>query len=251
MAAYNLGFITDDHLFGHVLSTVKKYRFHIDLKSFNANLIDPIKFTFDSIVYRRSIEELIDLEVQRQIDKSNGNTIGDFHQHIFKFIGHEWKIPSKGFDVINEKKNIFCEIKNKHNTMNSASSQKTYMKMQSKILENDLAVCYLVEVIAKSSQDKKWVVSIDGVQMSHSKIRRISIDKFYELVTGDQYAFKKLCEVLPRVIKDAAATLNAENMENSIFKELKDLSPNILNSLYLLSFKKYEGFDSLNVSNQC
>jgi len=44
---------------------------------------------------------------------------------------------------------IYVEMKNKHNTMNSSSSQKIYMRMQNKILENPKAVCMLVEVIAK------------------------------------------------------------------------------------------------------
>jgi len=51
MSKYNLGFISDEDLFNHVKETVEKYRFKIDLKKFNKNLIDPIKLTFDSKVY--------------------------------------------------------------------------------------------------------------------------------------------------------------------------------------------------------
>ena len=40
-------------------------------------------------------------------------------------------------------------MKNKHNTMNSSSSQKTYIKLQQKLLEDSNATCYLVEIIAK------------------------------------------------------------------------------------------------------
>ena len=126
--------------------------------------------------------------------------------------------------------------------MNSASSQKTYMKMQNKILEDDRATCLLVEVIAKNSQDTKWVVSVDGKQMAHKNIRRVSIDKFYELVTGDKDAFRKLCSVLPRVIKDVVSEKSLEMMENTVFSDLEKISPDILRSLYLLSFEKYEGF---------
>lgn len=38
--------------------------------------------------------------------------------------------------------------------MNAASSQKTYMKMQSCLLDDDEAVCYLVETISKKSKDE-------------------------------------------------------------------------------------------------
>jgi len=37
-------------------------------------------------------------------------------------------------------------------------------------------------------------------------------------------------------------------MQNSVFEELQRISPNILKSLYLLSFAKYEGFDSFDIS---
>ncbi len=36
-------------------------------------------------------------------------------------------------------------------------------------------------------------------------------------------------------------------IENSVFNELKEIDKNVLKSLYLLSFKKYEGFKNLNI----
>jgi len=150
---YNLGYISDEDLFHHVKETVEKYRFKIDLKKFNKNLIDPIKLTFDSKVYNKSIEEIIESEIIRQMDKSNTNHIGYFHQNIFKYIDASWSVPKQGFDLINEKEKIYVEIKNKHNTMNSASSQKTYMKMQGMLLDNAKNRCMLVEVIANKSQN--------------------------------------------------------------------------------------------------
>jgi len=81
---YNLGFISNRDLFDHVKNTVEKYRFQIDLKKFNKNLIDPVKLTFDSKVYGKSLEDIIESEIIRQMDKSNTNYIGYFHQNIFK-----------------------------------------------------------------------------------------------------------------------------------------------------------------------
>jgi len=78
--------------------------------------------------------------------------------------------------------------------------------------------------------------------------RRVSIDKFYEIVTGEQQAFKNLCEKLPIVIDDVIASINDEIMQNSVFEELQTISPNILKSLYLLSFSRYEGFDSFHIN---
>ena len=247
MTKYGLSFISDKILFEHIKETVEKYRFQINLKEFNKNLIDPIKLTFDSKIYGKTVEEIIETESIRQIDKSNTNHIGYFHQNIFRYLGDGWKVPEKGYDVVNYSRKIFVEMKNKHNTMNSASAQKTYMKMQNKILRDDEATCYLVEVIAKKSQDITWKVSLDGESLSNKNIRRISIDKFYEIVTDIPTAFRDLCQVIPTVIDDVIAQSKSGTIKNSVFSELQDISPDLIKSLYLLSFEKYEGFSELEI----
>ena len=245
MPKYNLGFIRDDDLFLHVKQTVEKYRFNIDLKQFNANLIDPIKLTFDTKVYGKSIETIIESEVIRQMDKSNTNHIGYFHQNIFRYINPDWTVPKSGFDLINETEKIYVEMKNKHNTMNSSSAQKTYINMQSKLLESAQTTCMLVEVIAKYSQNIPWKISINSQQFNHDQIRRVSIDRFYALVTHDPYAFKKLCDILPTVLDDVITQQQSSDatINNSVLEELHRLAPdNLLKSLYMLSFKNYDGF---------
>lgn len=244
MHNYNLGFISDLDIFRHVKDTVEQYRLAIDLEEFNRNLIDPIKLTFDSKVYGKSFEDIVEAETIRQIDKSNTNQIGYFHQKLFNYAGNGWSVPAAGFDVVNEERHIYVELKNKHNTMNSASSQKTYLKMQSKILEDDQAICMLVEVIAKRSQNIKWTTTVDARQYSHERIRRVSLDKFYEIVFGDPYAFMKLCRALPTVLTDVVEETHTGYVHNSVFTELNALSTDTFKSLYLLAFRTYEGFDN-------
>lgn len=243
MRDYNLGFISNEHIYLHVKRTVEAYRREITLKQFNENIIDPIKLTFDSKVYGQTIREAVENECLRQIDKSNANRIGYFHQNIFKYAGNGWEVPSAGFDVKNEGLHIYVEMKNKHNTMNSASSQKTYMKMQGKLLEDDEAVCYLVEVISKHSRDDAWKITLDGQPREHRKIRRMSIDRFYGLVFGDSMAFYKLCVALPEIISDVVAENPELAMSNSVFDELTAEHSDILTGLYLLAFSTYEGFE--------
>ncbi|MCM1517420.1 MAG: Eco47II family restriction endonuclease [Pseudoflavonifractor sp.] len=185
MRSYNLGFISDEAIYEHVRNTVESYRREITLSQFNENIVDPIKLTFDSKIYDKTTREAIEDECLRQVDKTNTNRIGYFHQNIFKHAGDGWTVPRHGFDVENDRLHIYAELKNKHNTMNSASAQKTYMRMQAKLLEDDEATCYLVEVIAKKSQDIAWKITLDGRPCLHKRIRRISMDKFYALVFGD------------------------------------------------------------------
>ncbi len=247
MRKYGLKFISDEDLFNHTKDTVEKYRFKVNLAQFNKNLIDPIKLTFDSKIYDRNIEDVIENEIARQIDKSNTNHIGYFHQNIFNYIGSDWSVPEKGYDVVNLNNHYYVEMKNKHNTMNSSASQKTYMRMQNTLLNIPDATCMLVEVIAHHSQNITWNISLDGISVSNEKIRRVSIDKFYELVTGDRIAFKSLCEKLPQVIEDVVTKVKLDSQSNTVFAELEKISPHLLKSLYLLSFERYEGFGDFNV----
>ena len=117
--------------------------------------------------------------------------------------------------------------------------------MQAKLLDDDEATCYLVEVISKKSQNEVWKISLDSIHRSHKKIRRISIDKFYELVFGDKEAFFKLCLKLPEIIDDVVTENTELSLKNSVFEELKENHTDILKSLYLLAFQTYEGFQNL------
>ncbi|MDE5642913.1 MAG: Eco47II family restriction endonuclease [Muribaculaceae bacterium] len=242
---YNLGFISDENIFEHVKHTVESYRREITLSQFNENIVDPIKLTFDSKVYGKTIRQAIEDECFRQIDKSNSNRIGYFHQNLFRYAGNGWTVPAQGFDVENDERHIYAELKNKHNTMNSASSQKTYMKMQSKLLEDDQATCYLVEAIATKSRDDAWRITLDKKHCSHNRIRRMSMDKFYGLVFGDETAFYRLCKALPLIIDDVISENEALALNNSVYDELAKEHSNLLTALYLQAFSTYEGFNRI------
>ena len=245
-----LDFISQSDFEKHVLKTLNEYQEvlkSIDLKKFNSNIIDPIKLLFDKHIYVKSYEEIIALELQRQRDKSNNNSIGYFHQNIFQYI-KGCEVPKSGWDIVfkGEKNSYFVELKNKHNTMNSSSSQKTFMKMQNHLLnsKNSKDICALVEVIAKKSANEPWVISLDGQrQTSNERLRRISIDKFYEIITGDKLAFKKLCEQLPKTIeKLLKQNSHLQLQKDSVYNELKKLDKDILTALYKLAFQTYKGF---------
>ncbi len=124
--------------------------------------------------------------------------------------------------------------------MNGGAGDSVYMKMQNKILHDDQATCMLVEVIATKSQNNPWHKN----GLCHNKIRRVSIDQFYGIVFGDGESFAKLCTALPDILDDVIADLHEGHIENSVYEELHALSPDTLKSLYLLSFKTYDGFQN-------
>lgn len=247
---WNLDFISREDFKTHVANTIKTYDEtlkSINLSKFNSNLVDPIKLTFDSKVYRKDIESVITDEINRQRDKTNTNAIGYFHQNMFKYISN-CEVPREGFDVIYTKPDnskVYVEMKNKHNTMNSSSSQKTYMRMMNQILTDDNCVCYLVEIIARRSQNISWDVSLDSSRVSNERIRRVSIDKFYAEVTGNPQAFYLICQNLPEIIDEIIEENKELSVEeDTVIQELRAKNPDILKSLYLLAFDSYEGFNN-------
>lgn len=253
-----LSFISDEDLKNHIAETINQYGERLqsyDVKKFNSNVIDPIKLIFDKNVYGSNWEEIIKSEIFRQRDKSNNNSIGYFHQKIFRYIAG-CTIPKTGWDVIFKKPDginisenevvskIYVEMKNKHNTMNSSSSAKTYMKMQAQLLSDDDCACFLVEVISPKSQNIVWTISLDGRRQKHKRIRRVSIDEFYKLVTGEENSFYELCMILPSMIEEVIQT--RENLtvpKDTVFEELKSTSTSSFElALYMLGFKNYLGF---------
>jgi len=259
--SWPLSFVSEKDFFKHVEATIQQYGDKLepfDLKKFNKNIIDPVKLIFDKTVYRFSWEEIVKNEIFRQRDKSNNNDIGYFHQRLFQYV-KDCEVPTSGWDIVFSKEHgidvfdndrvsrVFVEMKNKHNTMNSSASGKTYIKMQSQLLADDDCACFLVEVIAKQSQNVSWAVSVDGQQQKHKRIRRVSIDKFYSLVTGQEDAFYQMCMVLPSVIEKVVANSAANVIpKDSVIDELntkaKPKDGSIALALYMLGFGSYQGF---------
>lgn len=76
----------------------------------------------------------------------------------------------------------------------------------------------------------------------------MSIDKFYELVTGEEDAFYKMCMALPVAIKNLLEDLDELKMpRDTVFDELKNFSANSFDlALFMLGFESYPGFKSTN-----
>lgn len=248
---YKLSFISDADIKKHTLETVGQFRTGITLDEFQRNIVDPIKLTFDVHVYRQSIDDVVKAEIIRQFNKTNENLIGYFHQNIFKYIGRGWEVPltgEDGWDVENHARNLYAEFKNKHNTMNSGATKTVHARMRGLVEGNSRATCYLVEVIAKTSQDIPWKLASAPLRDNRQqRLRRISIDRFYEIVTGDNLAFASLCSVIGKVIDDVLSENPSTIKGNSVLSELNAMGGDVLKTLFTLSFGTYRGFDEFAI----
>ena len=280
---WDIDFISEDDFRAHVSNTIEEYkralRSAVDLKEFNKNIIDPIKFVFDKALYGASWQEMIAREIVRQKDKTINNSIGYFHQKIFQYIhrdGCTIVVPENGMAVFSDHggkagwdiafenedgifiddrtsvRRIYAEMKNKHNTMNSSGATRTHGKMQRQIVDDDDCACFLVEVIAKESQNESWVVA-RNINNANKRIRRASIDEFYGIVTGESDAFMKICMKLPDAIQDIIreSPINPnELIQDTVYAELERLVPyrdndenaRMIRAMYTLAFSTYKGF---------
>ncbi len=249
-----VNFISDEHLLycvGNLHKAYAKAKNNITKKNFYSNKVDTIKLTFDANFNGIDEESLIQAEVLRQIDKSINNSIGTFHEQILGgMTGFEVGILS-GFDIKATDDTLFADIKNKHNTMNSSSSESLFQKLKGYADTYKKAKCYWVQILAKSSFNELWHAEINGKEYSHSRVYKISGDQFYALLSGQDDALFQLYKVLPMAIKNYLNSIenSQTEKENSALDEIKNgvkaSNLTILDQITLDNYNYYLGFETL------
>jgi len=254
MANKYVNFISDEHLLNSIKNLHKAYlkaKNNISKKSFYNNKIDTIKLTFDSKFNHINENDLIQSEILRQIDKSINNSIGTFHEQILGGINGYEVGNMSGFDIKATDNTLFADIKNKHNTMNSSSAEALFQKLARYADDNKKAKCYWVQILAKGSFNELWQGEINGKEYSHSRVYKISGDKFYALLTKQDDALFQLYKVLPTAINDYLKFVKKESSikENSALEELtaetKKSKRTILDQITFENYSYYLGFDKL------
>lgn len=254
MANKYVDFISDEHLLNCVSNLHKSYlkaKNNVSKKSFYSNKVDTIKLTFDSKFNNIDEEDLIQSEILRQIDKSINNSIGTFHEQVLGGIKGFEVGKLSGFDIKANDNTLFADIKNKHNTMNSSSSEALFQKLARYADDYKKAKCYWVQILAKNSFNEHWKGEINGKEYSHSRVFKISGDQFYALLSGQEDALFKLYKALPKAIDDYLKSSKSENIEKEnsalveINAETKKSKRTILNQITFENYSYYLGFNKL------
>lgn len=247
-------FISDEHFLhciGNLHNSYQRAKNSVKKDKFYANKIDTIKLTFDSKFNDIDQESLVGAEILRQIDKSINNFIGTFHEDIMGGIAGFQKGNLSGFDIKADDDTLFADIKNKHNTMNSSSAESLFQKLAHYADTYKKSKCYWVQMLAVKSFDTPWAGIINGKEYSHSRVYKISGDRFYALLTGQDNAFFQLYKALPTAIDDFLATIQSGGavIEHSALAEIKagiiKSERNILDEITYDNYKYYLGFDKL------
>lgn len=225
----------------------------IDEAKVYANKLDVIKLTFDKHFKNMTDEELLESEVVRQIDKSITNAIGTFHEEMLGSIEGYIRGKLDGWDIKSANDNtLFADVKNKHNTMNSSSKESLYQRLQRFAEENPEATCYCVQIISASSFDEHWSGLLNGSYYDHPRVRKISGDKFYALLSGVDNALSQIYKALPTVInvvlgkREIKESLHSQvTAVTTITQKATTANRSLLDQLAVDNFSYYNGFDKL------
>lgn len=251
-----LEFISDEDFFSCIEFLYHRYEealMGIDYSKFFKNRIDTFKMTFDKEINNLSEQDWLASELQRQVDKTITNSIGIFHEKLIGSIQGYTAYPvGNKFDIANDDFTILAEIKNKHNTLTGTHVPSLFRKMQEYANEYPNATCYYVRIIDKVSQDRVWKFSSGGKVYSDDRIRIISGDKFYELITGREDAFKEVATAVPLALREWMDMQNVKQGSSmGLFSELYTRSVKNNRSLFEeiteinYDTSKYTGFSTL------
>lgn len=210
--AWNLDFISRDDFKQHVVECLlhKYAREEKTLDVTMAEELDPIKLLFDQGVYGLSWAEAVSRAVAYERDRREDD-FNYFHKYIFAYIPH-CTVLETGWDVMVELpdeteiapettvRRLYAVIKGDDDTLDDASAEALYRQMAAQVEKEGEAACLLVEVAPHMSQNVPWTV--DGEVEANPRVRRVSIDRFYALVTGDRESYPKVVQALPEILEE-------------------------------------------------
>ncbi|NQV93406.1 Eco47II family restriction endonuclease [Candidatus Kaiserbacteria bacterium] len=207
-----LKFIPDKNLIaivGKVVEVIIAAENNADEKLYK-NVIDPFSALFHGITKSMSYKEWLTEEKTRQIQKTMQNAIGNFHQEIIGSV-RDWEDlgAGGGLDVINKKKRIIAEMKNKFNTTKGNHRVEIYDAIEAKIKSKEYTgyTGYYVEVISQGRNvyDNLFTPPDNKIKKNrpeNKKIRVIDGVSFYALTTGRPHALQELFQAIPEVLSD-------------------------------------------------
>jgi len=200
-------FVTDEHFVGCVREAYGHYSAvsNNDMKWLQRNGLDTFKMVFDMKYSRKGLEGWIKSETIRQIDKSNTNWIGNFHQRLLGGVAGWVNLGTghaTGVDLMKSDGSIYIELKNKHDTTKGSDLKHYFDQLKKIVDDHDGSVAYFAFITPKSGNSGNKVWKMKG-KTTDDRVRKIWGTKVYELITGDENALSKTWDALPDAINGA------------------------------------------------
>ena len=186
-------FITDEHFLscvGNLHNSYLKAKNNISKNNFYTNKVDTIKLTFDAKFNNIDEESLIQSEILRQIDKSINNSIGTFHEQILGGI-KDFEVGNlSGYDIKAIDNSLFGLFV--FNTLPKNIEDAIFEKLAKLANFHKESNCYLVDFTLENDYLQKLVILSDESCISHKRVFKTSLDKFYSLITNNADALDEL-----------------------------------------------------------
>jgi hypothetical protein len=233
-------FVSDEHFekcVKEVCDAYPKNTKDIDMDWLQRNGLDTFKLVFDMMNSKTPLDKWLTGETIRQIDKTNGNWIGKFHQRLLGGV-KGWsnldepkfkKIKKQtGVDLMRDDKMVFLEIKNKWNTKTGTDVKTQYKKLEDITKKFKQSTAYFAFVTkdakGKSSDDVVW--KKPQTTTHNPKIRKIWGSAFYTLVTKKEDSLEQTWNALPIAINNVLASKHV--FSNKDQKQIEQLFKNAL-----------------------
>ena len=176
------------------------------------NVRDPIPLLVEACVFGHNIETLNRNDQERSLAGGVASAVGNFHQDVLGSMPG-WRRLPKGLDVVHDERRIVAEVKNKHNTMNSANKERVIERVEEFLKRQGARqgwVGYLVMIVPKTpgqnpveiGRPNTPVFGIDGMQ-------------FYALASGVEDALQQVYSQLPERILDSMERRSTDLLDGS------------------------------------
>ena len=207
----------------------------VDLYS---NTLDCFSAVVDSVILNITIEQWLELEAQRQTQKTLQNIMGDIHEAVLAS-SREWeKLGRKIVDLVNHNKKIIAEIKNKYSTTKGNHKVKIYDNLKNVLSrpEYNGYTGYYVEILPPTGS-KEYDIPFtppdnenDGTHRpENDHIRKIDGRSFHKLVTGEKDALDQFYYALPSIV---AEILTEEGLINDAKERINNINPQIAAKIF-------------------
>jgi hypothetical protein len=226
-----LNWITDDDLQNEVSRLLnvgqQAYKKKQTVKEFNKNIVDPFSALFTMAGFELTYKDWHTSEIVRQAQKTLQNQVGNFHENILnKVDGWELVGNKSTFDLINKKRQIIAEVKNKHNTVKKSDLVNLHASLY-ELVSNKSSVysgytAYYVAILPP--RGKRYDIPFETSNnktgkktISSEQVRTIDGASFYELVTGEKDAILQLYKAIVNILRTKGYSERELNNINQYF----------------------------------
>ncbi|AZQ13107.1 Eco47II family restriction endonuclease [Shewanella khirikhana] len=211
---------------------INAYKNKIDgfnVQDFLKTGVDPFRFTVNVSIWGLTLA--VRKEIEHKIEMALENLIGDFHEDYLGNVMHiptstKWeKVPEgsiPGIDIANREKEVYFQIKSKHNSMNSSSSKKLAEELEETSQMYPTAEVGCLWVVA--TQERKAIGENQVAEVASC----YKGNKSYEVVTGVDGELTSVLSQTLKSIPDIIKTIDFGTYKNEKGEEVKKDFPTVL-----------------------